>query len=240
MNASRPSFIRRQSGLSLVELLVGVTVGLFVVAAASTLLALQLSDNRRLLQETQVQQDLRATADIIGRELRRAGAWGGIAAASAQSVWRPDFNLSQSLGSAVSPAAGSATQVNFISSRTQGILNYGFKLEQGVIKTFLAGTGVVADQWQELTDPATMTVTRFLVTAQDEPPVTLVCQRLCAGGGNACWPRVDVRSFVIDITAQAANQPPGSQPIVRTVRSVVKIRNDQLVFNVSPTQSCPT
>ena len=51
--------------------MVGVAVGLFVVAAASMLVATQLSDNRRLTLETQVQQDLRAAADIITRELRR-------------------------------------------------------------------------------------------------------------------------------------------------------------------------
>ena len=67
---------RRQRGLSIVELMVGVAIGLFVVAAASMLVVTQLSDNRRLTLETQVQQDLRATADIITRELRRAGHWG--------------------------------------------------------------------------------------------------------------------------------------------------------------------
>ena len=56
--------------------MVGVAIGLFVVAAASMLVVTQLSDNRRLTLETQVQQDLRASADIITRELRRAGHWG--------------------------------------------------------------------------------------------------------------------------------------------------------------------
>ncbi len=46
--------LRSQRGLSLVELMVGITDGLFVVAAAATLVANQLSDNRRLLLETQV------------------------------------------------------------------------------------------------------------------------------------------------------------------------------------------
>ena len=65
----------RQRGLSIVELMVGIAVGLFVVAAASTLVATQLSDNRRLMLETQVHQDLRAAADIITREVRRSGYW---------------------------------------------------------------------------------------------------------------------------------------------------------------------
>ena len=38
------------------------------------MVATQLSDNRRLLIETQVQQDLRASMDIITRQLRRDGA----------------------------------------------------------------------------------------------------------------------------------------------------------------------
>jgi len=62
-----------QQGLSLVELMVGITIGLFVVAAASLVVSNQLFDNRRLLLETQLQQDLRATMDIITRQLRRAG-----------------------------------------------------------------------------------------------------------------------------------------------------------------------
>ena len=57
-----------QRGMSLVELMVGITVGLFIVAAATTLMANQLSDNRKLLVETQIQQDLRASMDIITRQ----------------------------------------------------------------------------------------------------------------------------------------------------------------------------
>jgi type IV pilus assembly protein PilW len=40
---------RGQRGLSIVELMVGVAIGLFVVAGAAMLLSTQLSDNRQLL-----------------------------------------------------------------------------------------------------------------------------------------------------------------------------------------------
>ena len=73
-------------GLSLVELMVGITIGLIVVAGATLLTATQLSDNRRLLLETQVQQDLRAAADIIAREVRR----GGYNAFAHSLTWDPD------------------------------------------------------------------------------------------------------------------------------------------------------
>ena len=70
-------------GLSIVELMVGIAVGMFVLAGASLLASSQLSDNRQLLLETQVQQDLRATADLIARELRRGGYW----ANAGSTVW---------------------------------------------------------------------------------------------------------------------------------------------------------
>jgi len=38
-------------------------------------LTTQLGDNRRLLLEAQMQQDMRTAADLISRDLRRAGYW---------------------------------------------------------------------------------------------------------------------------------------------------------------------
>ena len=53
-----------QRGLTLVELMVGLAVGLFVLAGATLVVSSQLNDNRTLLLETQIQQDLRAKARI--------------------------------------------------------------------------------------------------------------------------------------------------------------------------------
>ena len=64
---------RHSRGISLVELMVGIAVGMIVVAGASVMLVNQVNEHRRLMLETQVQQDLRASADLILRELRRAG-----------------------------------------------------------------------------------------------------------------------------------------------------------------------
>lgn len=62
-------------GLSLPELLVGMTLGLLVTAAALALVAMAGSEQRRLLAEARLQQDLRAAMDIVARELRRSGQW---------------------------------------------------------------------------------------------------------------------------------------------------------------------
>jgi prepilin peptidase dependent protein B len=89
-----------QRGLTLVELMVGVTVGLFIVAAASLLVANQLTDTRILTLETQISADLRATADIVSREIRRAGSWNS----ARQNVW-----FEGATGVTPNPYAGSTT-----------------------------------------------------------------------------------------------------------------------------------
>lgn len=110
---------RRQRGLSLVELMVGVAVGLFVVAGATMLVANQLGDNRRLLLETQIQQDLRAAADIIVRDIRRSGYWG----AAQTGVWYAGSpgvtaNPYTAVAPAVSGAAASSVSFNYSATRS--------------------------------------------------------------------------------------------------------------------------
>ena len=76
--------IRRRAarGLSLVELLVGTAIGLMVAAAAASVVSAGLRENRRVQLEARLMQDLRSTAELVARDLRRAGYW----AASASGV----------------------------------------------------------------------------------------------------------------------------------------------------------
>jgi prepilin-type N-terminal cleavage/methylation domain-containing protein len=233
---SRPLIGRRvirQRGMSLVEMMVGIAVGLFVVAAATLVVVSQLGENRRLLLETQIQQDLRASLDIITRELRRAGSQTNAAAQLGLASGNTG-GLTNEFAKDVAPVSGaSANQVDFKYMRQAGEMGpYGFKLEGGVIKTRLGLAG-----WQDLTDINTLRVTEFTVTAQNGDPLQLPCPKLCADGGTACWPTVMVREFAVQITGQAANDP----AVRRTLRSTARLRNDWVQFNdpSNPNQACP-
>lgn len=220
----------RQRGLSLVELMVGITVGMFVVAAAATLVTTQLTENRRLLLEVQVQQDLRATADIITRELRRAGSIAFISDATGY-VWSPGSSWAQNPYMTVSLTPGPPSTVTFESNRTQGSSGpYGFKLEQGVIKSNTAGA------WHELTDRAAMEVTTFSVTSQAQPPIVVACSKLCADGTQSCWPTVTVRSYTVDISGRSTSDV----SVIRNIRSVVRLKNDRVATDPTlGTSPCP-
>lgn len=223
-------FASRQRGLSLVELMVGITIGLFVVAGASLVVATQLGDNRRLLLETQLQQDLRATLDIVTREIRRAG---GVADATALAgLWQEGGGPVARNNLATIDLNADLDEVVFRYRRGGNEGPFGFRLSSGVVQSLLGGN------WQALTDANVMTVTTFTVTPTPEPAVQIPCPRLCDDGTQSCWPTLAVRAYTVDIAARSRSDP----AVQRSVRSQVRLRNDLLEFNdpLHPDRVCPT
>ena len=217
-----------QRGLSLVELMVGIAIGLFVVAGAATVTSTQLSDNRRLLLETQLHQDLRSSADIISRDLRRAGYWG----TAEQGVSLVGVDAARNPWSTVTRTG--TQQVEYYYRRGSGSTTnaYGFLLDtaSNTLKTKMDTGG-----WQDLTDSRTMHVIDLAISEVASPGVLLPCPKLCADGTDACWPRVVVRSVNVDITARAAND----SSVVRRLRTNVRLRNDLIQFNNGASPICP-
>lgn len=222
--------IRRERGLSMVELMVGVAIGLFVVAGATVAVSNQLGDNRRLMLETQMQQDLRAAADLIARDLRRGGYWG----AAESGVWNASTvsvasNPYTSMSATVSGTAASA--VTFAYSRSAVENNAidatdesGFRLSNAGVIEMRTGGG-----WQALTDVNTMRVTNFqvILTKSD---IALACFNACPIGAVNCPPTQSVREFEILIDATAVHDA----SVQRSVRSKARLRNDVVVG------ACPT
>ncbi len=234
--------VHRQRGLSLVELMVGVVVSLFVVAAATLLMSTQMSDNRRLLLETQVQQDLRATADIIAKELRRSSYWSGHATgvpapAAGTVVGNPLRALNY---------VSSAGTVNYRYSRGSGVTAFGFKLEGGVIKSCQGEpdmSGLCGGTYQELTDPRSIVIDSFTVEQErtaapnNDDGLVLPCPNLCSDGSTTCWPRVSVREFIVTLTGTSVSDP----SVTRTLRLGVRVRNDRVELSTEAVadQACP-
>lgn len=217
-------------GLSLVELMVGIAVGLMVVAGASFVAVNQIGDNRRLTLETQVQQDLRAAADMIARDLRRSGYWGN----SQQGLWQGSSPAAASNPyTLVELAAGQITfrySRDVVEDNSVDVDNetFGFKLDGGAIKMRIGGT------WQQLTDPTVLQVTGFTVTPPPPPPpqpqsVQQACYKECPGGSSACPPKLEIRRYDIEITGHAVSD----SSVERSVRESVRLRNDL------PSGACP-
>lgn len=194
--------------------MVGSAIGLFVAATAATAVSTQLGEHRRLVLDTQLQQDLRIAADLVTRELRRAGA---LHDADAQrAVWQPGAAPPASAGADFA-VSDRGRRVDYAYQRAPGdTTRYGFRLQGGRLQS------LVDDRPQDLTDPAVMTVTAFTITPTVAPAVTLPCPRDCPDGTQACWPTVQPRGFTVEITARAAHDA----RVQRSVRSQARVAND--------------
>ena len=222
---------RSQAGMSIVELMVGVAVGLLVAAAASMLMSGQLVENRRLVIEAQMQQDLRAATDVMSRELRRAGTTGEIPIL--QSIWHPS-----SAGAKRNDSADdlilSTGQVDYWYATPTALPGpFGFKKDGTMLRTLLGGT------WQELTDGNVMLVTTFTPTVTPEASanvIVLPCPKLCTDGTTDCWPKFQVRSATVAVEARARHD----SNVKRAISSTVRLRNDYVVFSDwAANQICP-
>ena len=233
--SSRAASRQLQRGLSLVELMVGVALGLFIVAGATMLAASQLAANRQLLVATQVQQDLRAAADIITRELRRAGyrpqAEKHIWSAAAPTT-EPVPNLRAGLRTALTdPPATSGDVVSYNYERYLGEPgDFGYRLNNYTIKQRI-GTSPL----QDLTDRNTLKITAFTVALETIDTQQLACPRLCPGGDQSCWPTFALVDAVVTISGQAAT----NAAVAHTVVSRVRLRNDGVKFDDNTKPVCP-
>jgi prepilin peptidase dependent protein B len=227
-------------GFSLIELMVGIAVGMIVVAGASLMMTNQLTEHRRLTLETQVQQDLRAVADLMLRDLRRAGS----RAAPQNGLWAP--------GTAAIAASSAYADVRLVVAPNSSALQYsysrhddrgksedgaspdqeddlldtsteqfGFRLDDGGILRFRIG-----DRWQPLTDNLVLIITSFNVGINEQKILLAdLCSKPCPVVNATCPPSQTLRRVDITLTGHAAHDA----NVERTIRVTSRIRNDELL-----------
>jgi type IV pilus assembly protein PilW len=226
----------RQRGLSLVELMVGVAVGLFVVAGAAKVTVDSVVSNRRLLMEARVNQDMRAAADVIARDLRRASYWEN----SLSGLW--------STGSSVVSATNPYWQIDAsAANNTTGSIVYSYQRPNAADRNLGfrlvvdSGVGHIEIQdatggWQTITDPASINVSSFTIAETSKaielwtfcscrtrvPPITGCDDATLSTSANR--PQMVMRDYVMQIRASSATDP----AVQRELRETVRVRNDAL------------
>ena len=228
---------RSEKGLSLVELMVGIAIGLFVVSGVLAIFVSNLLASRTLARDVRVNQDLRVAADFIIRDLRRAGYWANAtqgvlnSATSTTTTANPYGGISGTYG-----ATSSVVNYNFARD-TNNTLNsnesFGFRLSNGALQIQLDSAS--ANPWQSVTDPNVSTVTNFQI---NEVKTELAVGDMCTSGCNTTPPTpksapttagpnpptLTTRRFDILIEANATNDA----SVKRTLRESVRLRNNQI------------
>ena len=234
-------------GMSIVELMVGVAIGLFILAGATLMVTGQLSGNRRLLADTQLQQDLRVAADIISRDLRRAA----YTAAAYQSVWpsSPAAGLINAYADMTPESTGNPVQqLTYSSSKATNPGQENNQVDPDEISGFRLNAAhqtlemqLGSGNWQALSDPNAMLITRFDISVvrhdQDVPcgadpsgTNCIACPATygrCAQGPiglppRPCPLRLTTREVSFVLVGQSAIDP----TVTRSLQWTVRPRND--------------
>ncbi len=217
-------------GLSIVELMVGIAVGMFVLAGAAMVVTNQLTDNRRLLLETQIQQDLRAAMDIITRDVRRSGYWSDAYKAVSPTV--------TAVGNPYTPAGVFATNADTLAytyshdydrlidenNTVDAHEQNGFTLNA---TRHTLDVQLAAGNFQALTDPDVVRITRFNAAFTTTPVDLPTCAAPpCAAVNAACGgnSQLLIRSVTLTIEGEAVHDP----SVKRSLTSTVRLRNDQV------------
>lgn len=239
-----PRFRRvAQRGLGLVELMVGITIGLIVAAGASLIAVNQINEHRRLMLETQVQQDLRTAADLLQQDMRRAGFRG----LAQLGVWTPASGVGTPLEEAPQVATANpystvtrtetdairSLEYSYARSNADGEYSTGTELASNEYfgikwdkakRTLYLQLGRKDDQanWQPITDPDTVEIIDFNIQVFDQNvPLGEFCESACTA---ATCPTQAVRRVEFKIRGRAKHDP----DVVRTLSGAERIRADAL------------
>lgn len=231
---------RPAHGVSLVELLVGLAIGLFLLAGALSLFGAQTRNAKTVLLEQQLNRNLRQALDYMTQDLRRAGAWENAIAGAPGPTGLPVANPHASLSASTTSISYSYGQdtarrqpsgLNLANTDEQ----FGIRLNNGALET-----AVGQNQWQALTDAEAVEVTRLTVTPRVETVAAGdVCRKLCCeaiqlprcpqvNAPQGC-PKVQRWTFGIEIDGRSRRDT----TLTRSIRSDVQVRNELIVG------SCP-
>lgn len=169
--------IKCQQGLGLVELMIASVLGLTALAALSSVMGLGVGTSGNLINQSRLNEELKAVSSLMVRELKRAGYNGNTLAMVADPAANPSaFRNSIQVSAFPGETANSCILFSY-DQNGNGVLDavgtnesYGFRLRDKAIEYRQGGLGCADPGWQDLTEAAMVQVTELTFTVV---PVTV-------------------------------------------------------------------
>jgi len=229
----------RQRGVGLVELLIGLAIGLLIMAGAITLFAKISFSGLENTRRVQLNEQLRSTLNLMHKDIQRAGyvdaADGAATVLAVDTVQMALFGVI-TIGNAAGEAANSCIiySYDFDGDNFQDPEEiFGFRLSGTVIQrdttsAFCAGDG--GDGWQGFTDDAVVVQT---LTFSDAASTSYEVSRDGNGdgacdSGETCLTR---RKIDVLITGYVAQEDlADNSTLVVSLSDEIKVKNDRYYF----------
>jgi len=215
------SYRSGESGFTLIELMIGLLIGLIVLSGATYIFVITVKSSRDVMYSARLNQELAAAVSIIAGDMRRAGAWRQVAGnSSPYSDIGMDFKV-------VSGANCVLYNYDADGSGAIGTTEYhGVRLLNSVLELKSSGTDMsncTSGQWDPITDDNFMTITEATFLDQS------VCTVITSTTSSAVCPAAvgtdevrSVRELAFTISAEVKNDTSWK----KTVQESVRIRND--------------
>jgi type II secretory pathway component PulJ len=218
------SFTLRQTGTSLVELMVALAVSLVVVIGMITVTVTSLHSSSNNLEINRLDEQLRAAMDIMTSDIQRAGYWSN---AATDVGLNTNSNPFMAAGTDISIPSSSCILFTYDHNKTGSLPavnsgtdddRYGYRLSGGAIQTrpvsasFSCTAG--ASTWENLTDPSVINITSLQFTTVPSTGY----QTVNVGGHT-----VTIREIEISITGSLVSDA----TVSRTIKERVRVRNDK-------------
>ncbi|MEX8493148.1 PilW family protein [Sphaerotilus sp.] len=230
-------------GWSLIELMLAIALGLLLLTGLLQLAAVHTDEQRRLLLESRLTQDLRTAIELISRDVRRAGYWADVSGGAWDGT-HPSATLSPNPyrgvvlnGPTAAPWIGYSYSRDLTEDNISGNQEkFGLRLNTSsqVIEWRLSGSAIAPDDrdsWQALTDPALARVTRLLIRIEEQRQSLLaLCPLTTCNGQARCPPERVQRKVRVELDAQDARD----SRVQRQLFTETRLRNDEV------TGACPT
>jgi len=156
----------KQYGISLVELMISMTLGLASITAMASLVGHGIALNSSLLAKSRLDEEMNAVVAVVSHDLKRSGYY-----ALTKEMAENPTDFSNPFDGSLSVAAYTAEPINscinFAYDRNKnGLLDtspnnemYGFRLRDHAVEIRLSGAACDESGWHDLTDPKVVQVT---------------------------------------------------------------------------------
>lgn len=154
---------RYEHGVSLIELMVGLTVGLIIIAAAGTMYVSNVRTGRDTLAAIKLNTEIRTTMDVMVDEIRRAGF-------SPTSTPQNNAFMNKTAGNQTDirlNSSGTCIEFSYDVNRNSTVDEeiFGFRIVGGQVETRTGGTDRINDcntgTWNQLTTPGIITISQI-------------------------------------------------------------------------------
>lgn len=233
----RPGPPHHVPGFSLIEVLLALALGLLLVGSVVSGVIAHIGEQRRLLAQARLSQDLRAVMDLASRDLRRAGHWGlAERGAPAEPGRLPEPNPYTGLHPAAGATAAAVGHAYSRDAEENGVVDanerFGLRLNgnTGALEWRVSGAALApgsGDQWQAVTDPALLRVTELEIRHEaDRVDLLAQCPSdHCADPADPdCPPRLLIHRVTLTIEASDVRDP----TVRRRLRNTLRLRNEEL------------